>query len=197
MKHFSRARGRLANLPLAARVVYSVFLGFTLAGLAMSAWLTHDMVGLGLSRLAAYYAGAPSTPEPAARDAATGGPRMDLPPELDTPAIAEPMPMRKLLEVTHFHLFSMPLYLLVLSHLFMLSALGERAKVAWITTGTLAVAGHIAAPWLVRSGAAGSAAVYAVTGTALALSFGAMAGVALFDMWAPGRPPGAAGDATA
>ena len=196
MKHFSRARGRLAHLPLAARVVYSVFLAFTLVGLAMSAWLTHDMVGLGLSRLTAYYAGASSAPEPVAREAAPGGPRMDLPPELDVPAAVEPMPVRKVLEVTHFHLFSMPLYLLVLSHLFMLSALGERAKVAWIATGTLAVAGHISAPWLVRAGVVGSAATYAVTGTALALSFGVMAGVALFDMWASGAPTAPAAAAT-
>lgn len=197
MKHFSRAKGRLAHLPLAARVVYSVFLAFTLVGLAMSAWLTHDMVGLGLSRLDAYYAGESDRAQPDAHNAAPDGPRLDLPPELDAPAVAEPMPLRKLLEVTHFHLFSMPLYLLILSHLFMLSALGERAKVAWIATGTLAVAGHIAAPWLVRAGAAGSAVLYATTGTALGLSFGVMAGVALFDMWAPTGPASAHGDPAA
>ena len=61
---------------------------------------------------------------------------------------------RKLLEVTHFHLFSMPVYLLILSHLFMLSRIGERAKVGWISLGTLGVAGHVAAPWLVRAGTA-------------------------------------------
>jgi hypothetical protein len=207
MKHFSRARGRLAHLPFAARAVYSIFLAFTLVGLAMSAWLTHEMVGLGLSRLDAYYAGAPDLAAPTGSDGpaagarsgasdlaaltGSGGPALDVPPELELAPATEAMPLRKLLEVTHFHLFSMPLYLLVLSHLFMLSALAERTKVVWIAAATFAVAGHIAAPWLVRAGAAGSAFAYGTTGALVALSFAVMAGVALFEMWAPGAPTGA------
>lgn len=185
MKDFTRARGRLRGLPLAARVVYSVFLAFTLAALALTAWLADDMVGLGLDRLQAYYAG--SAAPAAQRDGAGAdtGPVMELPAELDGAGGEPPMPLRKLLEVTHFHLFSMPVYLLILSHLFMLSRMGEPAKVAWIAAGTLAVAGHIAAPFCVRAGLLGSALVYGATGALLAVSMLVMSAVPLIEMWAP------------
>ena len=49
MQDFTRPSGRLRALPLGARAVYSVFLVFTLVGLALTLWLTHDMVGLDLS----------------------------------------------------------------------------------------------------------------------------------------------------
>jgi hypothetical protein len=49
------------------------------------------------------------------------GPALFLPPDGEDLAAFEPMPRRKLLEITHFHLFSMPVYLLILSHMHMLS----------------------------------------------------------------------------
>jgi len=43
-----------------------------------------------------------------------------------------PMSTQRLLEVTHFHLFSMPLYLLVVGHLFFLTGVSARAKSGWM-----------------------------------------------------------------
>jgi hypothetical protein len=188
MKDFTRPRGRLRSLPLPARAVYSVFLVFTLAALALTAWLGKQMVGADLARLDAYYAGGaervtgsagatPGTPG--------GGPTLELPPEADAPAAAEAMPLRKLLEVTHFHLFSMPVYLLILSHLFMLSRASDATKLVWITIGTLAVTAHIAAPWVARTGAASSRWLYGGSGALLAVSFLVMALGPLWEMWSP------------
>ncbi len=188
MKDFTRARGRLRGLPLAARVVYSVFLAFTLVALALTAWLAEDMVGLKLGRLEPYYAGGRAEQAEAAELRA--GPILELPAEADAPAVEPPMSTRKLLEVTHFHLFSLPVYLLILSHLFMLSRMAEATKVGWIAAGTVAVAGHVAAPWLVRAGTAGAAVVYGSTGALLAISMLVMSAVPLVEMWA--SPPTAA-----
>lgn len=185
MKDFTRPRGRLRSLPLAARVVYTVFLAFTLVALVLTAWLGADMVGADLGRLEPYYAGGTAEVDLPAPAAPGGGPALDLPEGVDAPAVEPEMPLRKLLEVTHFHLFSMPVYLLILSHLFMLSRLSEATKVAWIAIGTVAVAGHVAAPWLVRSGTAGSGAAYAISGAALAISMLVMSGVPLIEMWRP------------
>lgn len=189
MKDFTRPRGRLRALPLPARAVYSIFLLFTLAGLALTMWLTDAMVGLRLGGLGAYYAGEPS---PAAAATATsarvaGGPIIELPESADAPARNEPMPTRKLLEVTHFHLFSMPVYLLILSHLFMLSRRGDATKLLWIALGTSAVALHMLAPWLARAGAAGAGVLYGASGALLAASFLVMSVVPLWEMWTPGR----------
>jgi hypothetical protein len=184
MKDFTRPRGRLRSLPLAARVVYSVFLAFTLVALALTAWLAREMVGTDLAGISGYYAGSEGSAATPSSDAgAAAGPALELPADADAALGQPPMSTRKLLEVTHFHLFSMPVYLLILSHLFMLSRLSERAKVLWIVIGTLAVGGHIAAPWIARSGGTGAAVSYAASGTALALSMLVMGIVPLFEMW--------------
>jgi hypothetical protein len=191
MKDFTRPRGRLRSLPTAARVVYSVFLGFTLLAMAMTAWLAEDMLGPDLAQLGPYYAGValPPAHRSAARAPASRGPVLDLPSSAEAPSPVEPMPVRKLLEVTHFHLFSMPVYLLILSHLFMLSRATDFAKLAWIILGTISVAGHVAAPWLARSGSVGAAAVYGTTGVLMTLSFLVMSVVPLWEMWAPFESP--------
>jgi hypothetical protein len=193
MKDFTRSAGRLRALPLPARVVYSVFLAFTGVGLGFSAWLGAEMVGSDLGGVHEYYAGG-SAPRPEATEkAAAGGPALDLPEDALAPAAADAIPLRKLLEVTHFHLFSMPIYLMVLSHLFMLSSLGPRHKSLWIVLASVAVGLHIAAPWLARTGHGLSTLVYGVSGALLVLTFLVLGGVPLFEMWQPRRqPPGAA-----
>ena len=184
MKDFVRPKGRLRSLPFSARLAYSVFLAFTLLALAQSAWLGTDMLGSDLHGISSYYAGEPSVPSPApAANAANGGPSIELPSDLPSRPDIDPMPLRKLLEVTHFHLFTMPVYLLILAHLFMLSRLGERHKAAWIVAGTLGVALHIAAPWVARAGGSATALFYAASGALLLFSFLVMSAVPLYEMW--------------
>ena len=180
MQDFTRPSGRLRALPLAARAVYSVFLAFTLAGLALTLVLTHDMVGLDLGGASQYYGGeAPPAEEPDIE----GGPALVIPPDGEDLAVFEPMPRRKLLEITHFHLFSMPVYLLILSHMYMLSRARRGSKAAWITLGTLGTLLHIAAPWLVASRYAGSVGVYALSGLLMLVSYAWMSAVPLWEMW--------------
>jgi hypothetical protein len=190
MKDFIRPSGRLRSLPFPARLTYSVFLLFTLLALAESAWLGADMLGVDLQGIGAYYAGAPAPVSTTANPAADSGepaPNIDIPSDMLTPAAGEAMPLRKLLEVTHFHLFSMPVYLMILAHLFMLSRLGSRHKSAWIVLGTLGVALHIVAPWIARSGTHGATLFYALSGVLLLLSSLVMSLVPLYEMWAPAR----------
>jgi len=180
MQDFTRPSGRLRALPLGARAVYTVFLVFTLVGLALTLWLTHDMVGLDLSEAGEYYGGATAAIE---EPEVIEGPALVLPPEGEDLAAFEPMPRRKLLEVTHFHLFSMPVYLLILSHMYMLSLARKKAKAAWIAAGSFGTLLHIAAPWLVAHGYAGAVATYAVSGTLLLVSYFVMCVVPLWEMW--------------
>jgi hypothetical protein len=186
MKDFARGSGRLRQLPVLARATYSIFIAFTLVALAFSAWLGADMLGPDLGTFDEYYAGAPAA-APAPVAAPSGGPAMDLPEDLSEAAPRDPLPLRKLLEVTHFHLFSMPVYLMILSHLFMLSRWGVGTKLGWIVAATLSVVAHLAAPWIARSGGAGPRLFYAGSGFALALTFTVMSAVPLVEMWGPKR----------
>lgn len=228
-----RGAGRLRLLPFHARLVYSIFLGFTLLAMAITAWLTDDLVGLNLDGLDSYYGGvherveavelpeAAAFNEPRQRDDTSAGPVIELPDELEgegaagptidlpaelagteghpvaraddgpklrVPALeADPMPLRKLLEVTHFHLFSMPVYLLILCHIFMLSRASHRSKTLLIVTSSLGTALHMAAPWAARSLLPLSGLLYGVSGTMLAVSFVWMSALPLYEMWA--KPP--------
>jgi len=180
MQDFTRPSGRLRALPLGARAVYTVFLVFTLVGLALTLWLTHDMVGLDLGGADEYYGGEAALIEEAE---VIGGPDLVLPPDGEELAAFEPMPRRKLLEVTHFHLFSMPVYLLILSHMYMLSRSRKNAKAAWIAAGSIGTLLHIAAPWLVAQGCGGAVTTYAVSGALLLVSYFVMSVVPLWEMW--------------
>jgi hypothetical protein len=165
---------------LGARAVYTVFLLFTLLGLTFTLWLTHDMVGLDLRGADQYYGGDIVPVESAEVD---GGPALLLPPDGEDLAAFDPMPRRKLLEVTHFHLFSMPVYLLILSHMYMLSRSRKKAKAIWIGAGSLGTLLHVAAPWLVARDCAGAVAIYAISGALLLVSYVVMSVVPLWEMW--------------
>lgn len=185
MKDFTRKAGRLAGLPRPAKIVYTIFLAFTLAALGLTVALLDDMVGLDLSRDAEYYAGAVSPALEPPEPVPSSGPVLDLPDDLPAVGAGEPMSRRKLLEVTHFHLFSMPVYLLILSHLFMLSRARPASKTAWILVGALGTALHIAAPWAATSGSTASTALYATSGLAVGASYLWMTVVPLWEMWRP------------
>ena len=180
MQDFTRPSGRLRALPLGARAVYTVFLVFTLLGLALTLWLTHDMVGIDLKGVTEYYRGGAT---PIAEVEVESGPALILPPGGDDLAAFEPMPRRKLLEITHFHLFSMPVYLLILSHMYMLSRSRKTAKAAWIGVGSFGTLLHIAAPWLVAQASVGALASYAISGAMLFIRYSVMSVVPLWEMW--------------
>jgi hypothetical protein len=192
VKVFAQKKARLRAMPWLARLVYSIFLLFTIAGLELTLGLTHSMVGIGLEELDSYYAGveAETSPTLAAPEQngltndAQGGLVLELPPEAQATAAPEPMAARRLLEITHFHLFSIPVVYLILAHLYMLTQAGERRKAAWISVGAIATAMHIAAPWIARQWPGGaSKLVYASSGAMMLLSYTVMCLRPLWDMW--------------
>ena len=203
MRDFTAGGGRLRSLSVGAKILYTAFAISAVIGLLVS-WQLYG-AAIADAGPAAYYAGAPApAPAPATRaaEAAPGGPALDLGPELDLPdeakaprVLVEQISERKLLEVTHFHLFSVPVYVLILAHLWLLVRLP-----AWLHTGGVAAAVaasalHIAAPWLAR-GSPSAAPLMPISGIAMLATMGLMAVVPAVDMWLPrrARRPGAGTD---
>jgi hypothetical protein len=181
--------GRLRMLAPGAKLVYSAFIVATLIGLLLSARLYSAAVGE--AGAAVYYAGAAVT---AAPSAPPGGSGVQLAPEDEKPRVmVEPMPERKLLEVTHFHLFTIPVYVLILAHLWLLAKVPPWAQHAGVVAAIVTSGLHIAAPWLVR-GRPGLAFLMGSSGLAMLLSLGAIGLGAMIDMWLPSpKPPPGAG----
>ena len=187
MRQFASSGFRLWNLALPARVLYSAFCLLTFLGVVSSALYYGDLVGSGTRGIRRYYAGegsdAVTEPDPA--PPSTTGPAIDVPEEAERggPPIVVAVTYRKLLEVTHFHLFTMPVVLLIVGHLFLATGLGDRSKLAWLIAASASVAAHLATPWLVRYGGAAFAFLHAVTGIALTVTMSMLTLYPVLAMW--------------
>ena len=162
MRPFSGGGIRIWGLSREAKVVYTCFLLTSLLAFGSSFLLAEDMIG---GRGAAAYYGVGRAIAPGR--ARTDGPAIALPDEPSAVEVA--MPYRKLLEVAHFHLFTVPVFLLIVTHLFMLTGLGTGAKLGWILLVWLTSLGHVAAPFVVRYGGAKLAWVFPWSGAAMAV----------------------------
>ena len=174
MREFASPATRAAALPRPVKALYTAFCALTVAGLLSCAGLYDSIVRFSAhatpaqlyAQLVGYYQ--PGTAPAAAPGEAAPTPRMSA---------------RKLLEVTHFHLFSMPIYLLVLGHLFLLTGVGARAKMGWICASGAATVLHLLAPWCVYFAGGALAWLYPISGAALLATFAVLMGVPLYEMW--------------
>jgi hypothetical protein len=160
MKEFGhRTGGALRRLDVSARVLYTSFLVFTVAGLLSAAALHLDGMGSDATTAAAYWRG-------------------------DDTGMAYPKSYRQLAELTHFHLFTEPVALLVVAHLYNLGGDARVRKLAAIAGTILAMAAQIALPWVVTYGAAGAAGALLPVNIGVLAGFLYMSVVATWDMWA-------------
>lgn len=183
MRDFAAAAGRLRALSIGAKLLYSAFTLSAVLGLVVSWRLYGSMVGE--AGAASYYAGAAlAVPEQPAQPG-VGGPVLELPDDVAKPRVlVEQISDRKLLEVTHFHLFSVPVYVLILAHLWLLARMPAWLHSAGVVASVLVSALHLAAPWLVR-GHAELASLVPVSGVGMLVVLGVVAAVPTVDMWLP------------
>jgi hypothetical protein len=192
VRQFASSGFRIWNLSPEAKLVYTGFGLFALLAIAVSMLFYEDLVGTRTAGVAGYYAGgvaaAPKSAAVAPATPASGGPKIEMDesaagPERITVAVS----YRKLLEVTHFHLFTVPVFLLIIAHLFMLTGLSSTAKLVWIATGWLSSLLHLAAPWLIRYGGAGWSFSYPLSGALMGVALSVMTVYPIVTMWR--RPP--------
>ncbi len=170
MRDFGRSAGRLATLEPAAKGVYSLWMVFA---------LTHFVSSFGMywDRTMRSPAGEPRSHFEAVADYYAG----------DEPNLVYPKPFSRLMEITHQHLFAMPLTLLVASHLYLMTRRSLVEKRAVIALAGASMAAHLAAPWAVRYGGAAFAWAMPVTGLPFGATFTWMTVLPLKDMWWPAR----------
>lgn len=122
IREFANKTSRLNALSWEIKVVYTAFLCFTLFAYVVIAILVLNRTGLESSTYADYYQGNE------AKD-----------------VYGKTVP--QLLETTHFHLFSYPVFLLIQGHIFLLCSWPRTAK-AWIVVASfVGAAFYLAAPW--------------------------------------------------
>jgi len=133
MRDFQGRSGTLGRLNVGAKALYLSFNLLTVLGFATALVLYWDSLGLGIASVASYYLG------------------IDDPNAME---IAVEKTPRYLLEITHQHLFSMPVITVVSGHLFLL-ARGGNWKAGVVISAPILTLLHLAGPWIVRYGGPG------------------------------------------
>ncbi|MBH0205171.1 MAG: hypothetical protein HP498_05030, partial [Nitrospira sp.] len=100
----------------------------------------------------------------------------------------EPMSFRELAEITHFHLFTMPVVFMILIHVMYLTSASHSLKAAVTWGGLGGVMLDLLSPWLI-SYVSPIFVVTMLTGdTLMTVSFLVMMTVPLYEMWILGQP---------
>jgi hypothetical protein len=157
MRNFN-ARFRLRDTDRHIRLVYTFFLLFMLAGFAFSFFWAHSMTGLSPQGIADHYLGSDAT-------------------------FGEPMSFRELAEVTHFHLFTMPVVFIILVHVLYLTMASNRIKVLMTWAAFSGVLLDLISPWLI-SYVSPIFVLTMLTGDMLmVVSFLVMMVIPMYEMW--------------
>jgi hypothetical protein len=160
MRAFSSSGYLLSDARLEVRLVYTGFLALAVVGMLTMAAFQLKHVGPTPERVAVYYRGG-----------------------LRDGAMVFPKGFRELVEVTHFHAFSMGVVYLVLAHLFLATGASDALKRAGVGIGAAGLLGDVAGVWLVRYVAAGFAWLQLGSWCCEWLGFATFVGFALHEMW--------------
>lgn len=190
MRVFARPSG-LERLSLEARLVYSGFCLFMLLGFASSVWFYYDDGLLAGSAAAARYylgEGVGVEAERASAPGNLGGPALVLPGDAesvvgDAPSLRLAKPARQVMETFHFHLFSVPVCLLIVAHLFMMCALATHLKAWTVGLAYCATLAHVATPPLIRFASARWAMIMGPSAVFMTLTWLVMLTWPLVEMW--------------
>ena len=145
MREYVRAGGTLSKLPLPSKALYLGFLTLVVAAFITSFLLYYKGLGLTGAEAATHYLGNEHVPNP------------------ETFIVQKSY--IELLEITHFHLYTQPVQLLVLGHLFLL-ARGGPWKFGVIVAAVLITILHVVGPWMIWFGGPGFGWVMPVSGVA-------------------------------
>ncbi len=160
MHVFSKSGYRLSRTSLETKVTYTGFLALMLPGIATMVGSSAGRIGLSPHAIAVFYRG--------------GEGELSFPKEL-----------WQLVETAHFHLFSVPVVLLILTHLLFATGCPPRLRLAISLACYAGAVLEIGGPFLVRYGSADFAPAVLLGWALLALGMLASAGFSLWALWAP------------
>ncbi len=165
MRDFASRGYRLSDAAVEVKLAYTGFLIFAFLGYVTFVIIAIVRVGPGYDEIVVHYRG--SAAEEAAFPRAVG----------------------QMLEEAHFHAFIEGLILLVLTHLFVATAVDQRIKSAVIVGAFGATLTDLACPWLIRYIAPGFAWLQLASWTMVGVSALALIAVPFREMWIPRRTP--------
>jgi hypothetical protein len=162
MRNFN-TRFRLRDTDRHIRLLYTLFLLLMLCGFLFSYFWAHSMTGLSPQGVADHYRGSDTT-------------------------FGEPMSFRELAEVTHFHLFTMPVVFMILVHVLYLTSASHGIKAAMTWAGFGGVILDLVSPWLITYVSPIFVLTMLTGDTLMMVSFSVMMAIPLYEMWVLKQP---------
>jgi hypothetical protein len=162
MRNFNQ-RFKLRDSDRHIRLLYTLFLLLMLSGFLFSFFWAHSMTGLSPSGIADHYRGSDAT-------------------------FGEPMSFRELAEVTHFHLFTMPVVFMILVHVMYLTNASHILKAVMTWFGFGGVILDLVSPWLISYVSPVFVLTMLTGDTLMMLSFFVMMAVPLYEVWVLQQP---------
>lgn len=151
---------KLGRASFGIRLVLTFFLLYMLLGVIISVLIFHHNTHFSYQRMVAYYRGAEEQ-------------------------MLYPKSYLELLETTHFHLFSMPVVMLILGHIFLMTTWPVWARLTVVVMSFAGMLGEMVGPWLVRFVSGSCGWVFLAGEVLLAISMTCFIFVPLWEMWKP------------
>lgn len=168
--------GGMWLLPISNKIFFTFFLFIMSIAIGLGFLNYYERTGLSAQKTIRYYCG-------------------DKEEEVDTPLSDEenrvkleeglffPKSYRELLEVTHTHIFSIPIVLFILSRILAMTHTREGLKIVIYGISFMGVILNLAAPWLIRYASPHFVITFTISNILLILSFGAYIFIPLYEMW--------------
>ncbi len=164
------------SLPISNKIFFTFFLSIITVALGVGFLNYYERTGFSAQKTIRYYCGNEEE-------------------ELDVPLSAEenklkleeglffPKSYRELLEVTHTHIFSMPIVVFILSRIMAMTHTREGLKVTIYGVSFVGILLNLASPWLIRYACPHFVIAFTLSNIFLTLSFGAYIFIPLYEMW--------------
>ena len=163
-QYFAYQRFKLWRAPLHTRVLLTLFNCSIVVAAAVGIVMYQVRTGLTPAGAEAYYLGNEASAAPSAE-------------------MQFARTLRELLDVTHDHAFSQPFLFFVLCHIFALTRVSDRLKIAVYVTSFVSITIDLAVPYLIRFVSPAWAPLQAVNSTVMAAALLVLLLVPTYEMW--------------
>ncbi|HHT9104998.1 MAG TPA: hypothetical protein ACFYD7_03905 [Candidatus Wujingus californicus] len=164
------------SLPISNKIFFTFFLFIITIAIGIGFLNYYERTGFSPHKTVRYYSG--DEDEDATISAS---------PEKNRARLEEglffPKSYRELLEVTHTHIFSIPIVVFILSRILAMTHTREGLKIIIYGVSFVGIILNLAAPWLIRYANHHFVVVFTISNIFLILSFGAYIFIPLYEMW--------------
>lgn len=168
--------GGMWSLPISNKIFFTFFLAIMTIAIGIGFFNYYEKTGFSPKKTIRYYCGNEEE-------------------KFDTPLSAEENKSkleggmyfakspRELLEVTHTHIFSIPIVVFILSRILAMTHTREGLKIIIYGVSFMGIILNLAAPWLIRYACPHFVVAFTISNVFLVLSFSAYIFIPLYEMW--------------